>query len=311
MLVWLKNPVTIENNTEEEVATFVDNYVTCSLPPESDERALLLQVQRHTHSGACRKHGQSCRFHFPKPPLQKTEVFTPPQESPSQQLQTRYKESLQAIHDQLAQLDHNSETSLESILDQVGITQDVYLDALRWTKTQHGQPAVLLQRSPQELNVNNYNRTMMLAWEANLDIQFVTNTYACVLYVASYISKPEKTLGDVLKAVSDSAQHLGPKTAMKSVAKKFLSHREVSAQEAVYRVLSLPLTKSSRQVIFIPTNLPENRTRLFKPLRVIETMDDDDPDVFMVCALLLLVFISILLYLYQHTSAAYFILYYV
>jgi hypothetical protein len=65
---------------------------------------------------------------------------------------------------------------------------------------------------------------------------------------------------------------------MQKVAKKFLSHYEVSAQEAVYRLLSLPLSKSSRQVMFIPSNLPENRTCLLKPLKVIQTMEDDNDD---------------------------------
>lgn len=32
----------------------------------------------------------------------------------------------------------------------------------------------------------------MKAWEANLDVQFVTNVYSCVMYLASYVSKPEK-----------------------------------------------------------------------------------------------------------------------
>ena len=69
---------------------------------------------------------------------------------------------------------------------------------------------------------------------------------------------------------------------MRSVAKKFLTHREVSAQEAVYRLLSLPLTQGSREIVFLHTDFPENRTRLFKPMSVIQSMDNDDPDVFQV-----------------------------
>lgn len=59
------------------------------------------------------------------------------------------------------------------------------------------------------------------------------------------------SLGDILKAVSASGEHLGPKTSMKSVAKKFLTHREVSAQEAIYRLMSLPLVQGSRQILFV------------------------------------------------------------
>jgi hypothetical protein len=97
------------------------------------------------------------------------------------------------------------------------------------------------------------------------------------------VSKPEKTLGDVLKAVSTSAQHLGPKSRMKHVAKKFLMHREVSAQEAIYRMMRLPLVRGSRQIVFIPTYLPEDRTKLFKPMKLLQLLEDDDPNVFMVC----------------------------
>lgn len=68
---------------------------------------------------------------------------------------------------------------------------------------------------------------------------------------------------------------------MRSVAQKFLTHREVSAQEAVYRLLSLPLTQGTRQVVFIDTDLPEHRTRLFKPMKLLENLDEDDPDVFL------------------------------
>lgn len=51
----------------------------------------------------------------------------------------------------------------------------------------------------------NYNTTMMKAWEANMYVQFVTNVYSCVMYLESYVTKPEKTLGDGLKAVSSSS----------------------------------------------------------------------------------------------------------
>jgi hypothetical protein len=61
---------------------------------------------------------------------------------------------------------------------------------------------------------------------------------------------------------------------MDTVSRKFLSHREVSAQEAVYRLLSLPLVKGSRQVVFVPTHLPENKTKLLKPMKVIQELDD-------------------------------------
>ena len=46
----------------------------------------------------------------------------------------------------------------------------------------------------------------MLAWQANMDIQFVLNAYACVMYVASYIMKTERSMGELLKRVAAEAR---------------------------------------------------------------------------------------------------------
>ena len=50
---------------------------------------------------------------------------------------------------------------------------------------------IVLKRDPSECKINNYNRAVMLAWQANMDIQYVLNAYACVMYVVSYIMKTE------------------------------------------------------------------------------------------------------------------------
>ena len=39
----------------------------------------------------------------------------------------------------------------------------------------------------------------MLAWKANMDIQYVLNAYPCVMYVASYIMKTEKVMGELFE----------------------------------------------------------------------------------------------------------------
>ena len=43
---------------------------------------------------------------------------------------------------------------------------------------------VVLNCEPDECLINKYNLSVMLAWQANVDIQFVLNAYACVMYVA-------------------------------------------------------------------------------------------------------------------------------
>ncbi len=75
-----------------------------------------------------------------------------------------------------------------SLLNEAEVTEDEYTDAL---EVSNRGSVVLLKRDPNVCFINNYNPSVMLAWQANMDIQFVQNTYACVMYVASYVMKTE------------------------------------------------------------------------------------------------------------------------
>ena len=282
MLIWVKNAPQVKDSNSEEVSHFVDRYITCSVPDDDDELAELVKtVQKHSHSAACRKPGKSCRFSFPRPPLGETTVFYPAEDPVTDQAKGLYSDILTAMYDKLSSLEKDSDPSLTDILEDLQVPLPLYIKALQWVKTKQRRPSVLIKRKPKEGCINFYNHTLLKAWQANMDIQIVDHVESCIMYVSSYVSKPEKTLGDVLKSVSKTCEPQGPKKMMQLVSKKFLSHREVSAQEAVYRVLSLPLVRGSRQVIFVPTDLPENRTKLLKPLNKIQELDDDDEDLYM------------------------------
>lgn len=56
-------------------------------------------------------------------------------------------------------------------------------------------------------------------------------------------------MGEVLKRVAAEARTDELRTQLRKVGTAFLTHREVSAQEAVYRILSIPINIS---VVFIP-----------------------------------------------------------
>ena len=282
MLIWVKDAPQVKDSPAKEVSKFVDKYITCSVPSDDDNLAeLVTTVQKHSHSAACRKPGKSCRFAFPRPPLEETTVLYPAEEPVTEQAKTIFSDTLTAVYEKLSSLEPNTDPSLADILEDLEIPLALYLKALQWIKTKQGRPAILLKRKPIEGCINFYNPVLLKAWQANMDIQIVDHVESCIMYVSSYISKPEKTLGDVLKSVSKSCEPQGPKKMMQMVSKKFLSHREVSAQEAVYRVLSLPLIRGSRQVIFVPTDLPENRTKLLKPLKIIQELDDEEEDLYM------------------------------
>ena len=152
---------------------------------------------------------------------------------------------------------------LAELLDKADLTETEYVEALETSCT---GKVLVLKRELGECCINNYNLAVMLAWQANSDIQFVLNTYACVMYVASYIMKTGRAMGELLKQVAAQARTDELKTQLRKVGSSFLTHREVSAQEAVYRLLSLPMKQLSRSVVFVNTNPKHERIAVLKCL---------------------------------------------
>ena len=71
-------------------------------------------------------------------------------------------------------------------------------------------------------------------------------------------------MGQLLKQVASEARTEELKQQLRKVGSTFLTHREVSAQEAVYRILSLPMKQLSRSVIFVDTNRKNERIAVLK-----------------------------------------------
>jgi len=54
-----------------------------------------------------------------------------------------------------------------------------------------------------------------------MDIQFILNAYACVMYVASYIVKTEKAMGALLKQVAAEVRTEELRTQLKKIGSAF------------------------------------------------------------------------------------------
>jgi hypothetical protein len=67
---------------------------------------------------------------------------------------------------------------------------------------------------------------------------------------------------------------------LRKVGSVFLNHRELSAQEAAYCILSIPMKKLSRTVVFINTDPPSDRVAIVKTKEQLLGKDDDDSDIF-------------------------------
>jgi len=131
-------------------------------------------------------------------------------------------------------------------------------------------PTVFLKRNPNEVRINNYNPDCLTAWRANMDIQFVLDVYASAVYIVNYISKGQKGMSELLRQACTEARegnhNIHVKQQVRDIGSKFLHNVEISAQEAVYIILQLPMRKASRKIIFINTSPPDEMEELLKPI---------------------------------------------
>ncbi|XP_062597979.1 uncharacterized protein LOC134259411 [Saccostrea cucullata] len=274
-LYWVENAPKLDEDSEETVCDFIDRHVTCALPPEDTDqelRQIVLDVQQHSkgHSKSCRKKGTECRFNFPRPPTESTFI--------SRQLEQNMDDSSNALGSAQAKEillkvwnevmdDANACKTTEEIFNNINLSQDLYERA---HKVLTSKTTTILKRNPTEMWTNQYNPCLLKSWDANMDIQYVLDPFSCIVYIISYISKSEREMGMLLKQTQIEAAegNLSAHDTIKRVGSAYLNHREVSAQEAVYRVCNLRMKESSRKVIFIPVG--ENPTRLSKPLAQIK-----------------------------------------
>ena len=92
--------------------------------------------------------------------------------------------------------------------------------------------------------------------------------------------KSERSMGELLKQVSKESCADDVRSQLRQLGSVFLDHREVSAQEAVYRILSLPLKQLSRKVIFVNTDFKKDRVGVFKKAEVLAALDDEDENIY-------------------------------
>ena len=140
----------------------------------------------------------------------------------------------------------------------------------------------VLKRSAVEENCNPYNTHLLKAWKANMDIQLIGSGYGTAAYVCSYMCKSESE--EVRKAIRDASESLPPQAStrkrLSKIGNTMLTHRELSAQEAAYRLCHLLLKENSRKVVFLNTIRPEKRTRLLKSRSELLELEDDSSDIF-------------------------------
>lgn len=141
----------------------------------------------------------------------------------------------------------------DDFLAKLGVTLEVYLMALR---KQLKSRKIFIKRHPKAYRINQYNKKILSLMRSNMDIQFVLDPYSCIQYIVDYINKAQRGLSKLLKACIEEtkAGNLSIREKLKAVSLTLYNGSEVSAQEAAWLCLQLPMAKSSVKVEFINTS---------------------------------------------------------
>ena len=186
-----------------------------------------------------------CRFNYPKP-ISHSTVFAKPcdieNESPAQK--TARLKLAGTVLSNVKEFLYNADNYETLHKAAVKCSMKLYIKLLiimklyiKLLSNAVKVPNVFMKRHPKDILINNYNPTLMKSWQANMDVQFVSNAYACIQYLVAYITKEEREMGLLLQAVSKENSHQGIKEQMKKCGQAFTNSRTVSAQDSTYRFL--------------------------------------------------------------------------
>ena len=116
----------------------------------------------------------------------------------------KLKVAWKSIKKYLDDANEGLDMAFDQLLQELNVTEENYLLAVRSSiKT----AAIFLKRNQMKLTVNNYNPACLLAWRANMDIQFVLDVYACAVYIDNYISKGQKGMSGLLREACNEAHN--------------------------------------------------------------------------------------------------------
>ena len=258
MLLKVLGAPTLDKNSIEEVVAFVDKYVTTRIPSveeDPDLHQLVTTLQRHSHTKTCQQAGQDKRrFGYPKTVSPVTKII----------LKVQGKDRKTDVTDP-------DETDIPKVNKGSAQKNNRHRD-------------IIYAREPGAENINTYNPTLLKATRSNIDVQFCTSMWDVVNYIISYATKKEKEVCDALKDIVkniDQPVNKNSKDTLRTLGNTFLNARSVSIQEAIFRCLpSLSLSHFKPSVIFIPSDMPNDRHGIVKPRALLQELNDDSEDVF-------------------------------
>ncbi|KAG5666323.1 hypothetical protein PVAND_014358 [Polypedilum vanderplanki] len=279
MVIWIENaPIFVPYDVESEaiVAEFTDLVSTT----DSDDPLIqdFIKYQMHKCSQTCKKMSRGnagCRFGAPFRPMDKTRILYPFDDDTSKEMTKKIRDLNKKIQDMLNDKPEEIGT-FEEMLHKLDCTLDLYLLA---TRANLKHPTIFIKREPKNTRVNVYNKLILPLMRSNMDIQFVLDPYSGIAYIVDYVNKSSRGLSKLLRECVEETKrgNKSLKETLKSLAHILYNSSEISAQEAAWCRLRLPMCKCSDLVEFINTSHSLKRTHMLKSAKEINRLAQIDP----------------------------------
>eukprot|EP00116_Pleurobrachia_bachei_P000093 sb/3460355/ len=233
-LLWIENAPVIGKDSDEKVAKFIQEFVTCRIPDAAKEPELhriVSRYQKHRCQKYCLyrvkgkrgKHKTSCRFGFPRKVCKRF------------------------------------------------LLRDVTATVLGRRSGKFKKRLYEVPRVGDERFINDYNPIISLLWKGNMDLQFMgEDSFSIANYVSKYTTKCEKTNMDLQFDGDESDTKRFYKFAYSNMRNRTMSAQE-AADRILQR--NGELWRSSENFQWVSATLPKYRSRTLRQIRDLEGAD--------------------------------------
>ncbi|GBP70869.1 hypothetical protein EVAR_53533_1 [Eumeta japonica] len=277
ILAWLGNaPEDALGKDYNKSINLVDFLISVSAAEASGNT----ELQTHKHTFTCYKEVtsrrmQRCRFEAPFMPIKTTMILTPMKNT--EDGFEEYKAKYNALRNKLKNYDYDN---FETFYEDNNIKSDrEYIDVIR---AGINRPRVFPKRQLHEKWHNPFNPFILNIVKSSTDFQFITEEHSCASYVAEYVNKTNRGIGDLQRKIIEVMDE-HPEFNIFEIAKNnginLLNNTEMTSQEAAWYLLKEPTSKSSTSIVYIPTVWPIERQRIKKTMKELSGLNNDCTDI--------------------------------
>ena len=151
-------------------------------------------------------------------------------------------------------------------------------ECLAVNKTQPRKRLYHLPRTSECSHINDYNPALLMANQANVDIQYIAHLGSRLpYYITDYVTKHERSEQDEMwQDIFTSTKSLASNALFFML--RSVKNRQVGAVEAADRLLGHKLFSKSRQLRFADLQKPDKVKRVLKPVQELQHIVENNPD---------------------------------